>query len=83
MDKKYIEDYLRYIKTVKKYSNYTIISYQEDIDEFNKYLNNSSILKINYETVSLYLEYLYKLKLNRNSISRKLSSLRGFYEYLK
>ena len=83
MNKKYIEDYLRYIKTVKKYSDYTIISYQEDIEEFNNYLNNSSILKINYETVSLYLEYLYKLKLNRNSISRKLSSLRGFYEYLK
>ena len=83
MNKKYIEDYLRYIKTVKKYSDYTIINYQEDIEEFNKYLNNSSILDINYETVSLYLEHLYKLKLNRNSISRKLSSLRGFYEYLK
>lgn len=83
MNKKYIEDYLRYIKTVKKYSDYTIINYQEDIEEFNKYLNNSSILNINYETVSLYLEHLYKLKLNRNSISRKLSSLRGFYEYLK
>ena len=53
MNKKYIEDYLRYIKTVKKYSHYTIISYQEDIDEFNNYLNNSSILKINYETIAI------------------------------
>ena len=58
MNKKYIEDYLRYIKTIKKYSDYTIINYQVDIEEFNNYLNNSSILNINYETVSLYLEYL-------------------------
>lgn len=82
MNKKYIEEYLRYIKTVKKYSDYTITNYQIDIYEFSNYLNDS-ILNINYEIVSLYLEYLYKMKLNRNSISRKLSSLRGFYDYLK
>ena len=83
MNQNYLEDYLKYLKAVKKYSNYTITSYEIDIKEFITFLKKDNILNINYETVSLYLEYLYKIKLNRNTISRKLSSLRSFYEYLK
>ena len=40
------------------------------------------MLKIDERIVSNYLEYLYSRKLNRSSIARKISSLRGFYQYL-
>ena len=39
-------------------------------------------MEVNYNVTSLYLKYLYDKKINKNSISRKLSSIRGFYNYL-
>ena len=33
---KYIEKYLDYLKVVKKYSNKTILSYYDDLIEYNK-----------------------------------------------
>ena len=69
---------------VKKYSDLTIRSYYDDLIEYNEFLGDSfiNILDINYDTVKLYLKYLYEKKINKNSISRKLSSIRGLYSYL-
>lgn len=81
---KYIDKYLEYLKVVKKYSDLTIKSYYDDLIEYNEFLGDSftNILDINYDTVKLYLKYLYEKKINKNSISRKLSSIRGLYNYL-
>ena len=81
---KYIDKYLEYLKVVKKYSELTIKSYYDDLIEYNEFLGDSftNILDINYDTVKLYLKYLYEKKINKNSISRKLSSIRGLYNYL-
>lgn len=78
---KYIEDFLKYLKIIKKHSEYTITNYQKDLIELYNFNNN--ILKLSEKDRDEYLEYLYKKKLNRNSISRKLSSIRSFYNYLK
>ena len=77
---KYILKYLEYLKVVKKDSFYTINSYRIDLEEFYDFYVD--LLKIDERIVSNYLEYLYSRKLNRSSIARKISSLRGFYQYL-
>lgn len=81
---RYIDKYLEYLKVIKKYSELTIKSYYDDLIEYNEFLGDSftNILDINYDTVKLYLKYLYEKKINKNSISRKLSSIRGLYNYL-
>lgn len=76
----YIQQFLNYLKVIKKSSKYTMNSYQVDLEEFYDF--TTEILKITEEIVQEYLEYLYSKGLNRNSISRKLSSLRSFYHYL-
>ena len=43
---------------------------------------NTDLININEVLVSEYLEYLYSKGLNRNTISRKLSAIRSFYNYL-
>ncbi len=43
---------------------------------------NTDLLNIDEGYVSEYLEYLYAKGLSRNSISRKLSAIRSFYNYL-
>lgn len=77
----YIEKYLEYLKVNKKYSDNTIISYKDDLIEYYNILNHN-IININQEIVREYLQYLHNGKINRNSISRKLSSVRSFYNYL-
>ena len=81
---KYIDKYLEYLKVVRKYSEKTICSYYDDLIEYNEFLGNNftTIIDINKNTVNKYLKYLYERQLNKNSISRKLSSIRGLYNYL-
>lgn len=81
---KYIEKYLEYLRVVKKYSEKTIISYYDDLILYNEFLGNKfiNILDISYDTVKEYMKYLYSLNIGKSSISRKLSSIRGLYNYL-
>ena len=78
---KYIDRYLEYLKVVKKETDNTISSYRNDLIELYDFKTN--LLDINEFDVRDYLEYLYSRGLNRNSIARKISSIRGFYQYLK
>ena len=77
----YIDDFLEYLLVVKKHSDNTIVNYRVDILEFYEY-TNKNILNINKDTVFEYLKYLYDSGVTKSSISRKLSSLRTFYNYL-
>lgn len=76
----YIEDFIKYLKVIKKDSDYTLINYKNDIEELYDF--HTDLIKIDEVIVREYLEYLYSKGLNRNSISRKLSSIRSFYNYL-
>lgn len=78
---KYVEKYLEYLKVVKKDSDYTIKSYRNDLMELYDF--NTDLLNINESDVSNYLEYLYSRGLNRNSIARKISAIKCFYQYLQ
>ena len=82
---KYLEEYIKYLTYEKHYSNHTIINYESDILEFIEYLEKESIklLKIDYAFIRGYLNYLVNDKKDNNTtVSRKISSLRGFYKYL-
>ena len=52
--------------------------------EYDDFIKNNciEILDINYDVVNRYLKYLYEKKISKSSISRKLSSIRGLYNYL-
>lgn len=80
----YINKYLEYLKIERKYSDKTILSYSDDLIEYNEFIKNNfkDILNIDDKLTTSYLKYLYERGINKNSISRKLSSIRGFYNYL-
>ena len=81
---KYIDKYLEYLKIERKYSDKTILSYKDDLIEYNEFLGNNftNILNIDINIVNNYMKYLYERKITKSSISRKLSSIRGLYNYL-
>lgn len=80
----YIEKYLEYLKIQKNYSINTIEGYKEDIEFFKKFLNknNYNFLEVEYKDIRQFFNYMDDLKLSKNTISRKISSLRNFYKYL-
>lgn len=83
MNENYVKRFLRYLKEEKNYSKNTVISYANDLIEFIKIYKNKSILELKYKDIKIYLSHLYDLKYNRNTISRKISSIKSFYKYLK
>lgn len=77
----YIEDFLNYLLIDKKYSNNTIMSYQNDLYKFSNYLKNKDIKKITEDDLKNYIKYLNK-DLKDKSISHNISSIKSFYKYL-
>lgn len=78
---KYIVEFLEYLDVVKKHSEHTIINYQNDLIEFLEF-NNNKVLNIDKDIVNKYMQYLYDKNVSRTTISRRLSSLRSFYNYM-
>jgi integrase/recombinase XerC len=77
--------YCDYLKYQKNYSDYTITSYEKDIEEYLDYIGSEGLdyKEIEYSDIRFYLMFLKDQKKDINSsIDRKLSSLRGFYKFL-
>ena len=81
---KYLSEYLEYLKYQKNYSDETIHSYSIDIEEFLDYINSEciNICEVGYDVVKAWLIHLDEKKNKSTTVSRKISSLRGFYKYL-
>ena len=80
---KYLEEYLHYLKYEKNYSNMTIDSYERDIVEYISFCdeNDINIIKAKYNDISSYLRTIDN-KEKASTLARKISSLRGFYNFL-
>ncbi len=83
MGKKIIE-YCNYLLYERNYAKLTVSNYSRDLNNFCSYINTLklSYLKLNHDDVINYLKYMDKLKYDNRTISRNLSSIRGFYNYL-
>lgn len=75
----YAEESLSVMKSTKNISDYTFIAYRSDLNDFIKFCNG----KINN---NILVEYVYSLSQERclcdTTISRKLITLKMFFEYL-
>lgn len=80
-----VDDFINEIESVRRYSNNTVSSYKRDLYQFHQFLtekNISSIRQINERIIRNFLIHLSKLELSKSSISRKLSSLRSFFDFI-
>ena len=76
-----IEAYIEYISASKNLSKNTIKSYKDDLVEFAKFLKFKEVKTIKEYELKKYINYLSS-KFSPKSHSRKLSSLKGFFNYL-
>ena len=86
-DEETIKSYLEYLANVLNYSNNTIIAYQNDITNFNKFVKEEKFAKDllgirNDRVIKAYISHLNNMGEAINSVNRNIASLRGFYKYL-
>lgn len=78
--------FYKYLSVERQYSNDTVKAYQEDIDHFKQFLTDNGGLKpwpkIDKLDAQVYLTYLNEQNYQRTTISRKISSLRSFFNFL-
>lgn len=76
--------FLQFLEKELNYSEQTIINYNFDLEEYEKYLTKNKInyLLVKRDDIRKYLKYLDSKNLKNSSIARHLSSLRSFYNYL-
>lgn len=83
---RWVQAFEDYMLVEKNTSPLTIQYYLTDIKQFEQFLMAESINAINRIThveIRLYLTRLYREKLAKKSVSRKLSGLRSFFNYLE
>lgn len=77
--------FLLYLINERHYSELTKKAYEEDISEFSDFLavtGEPNYASVNLQDVRIFLGELSERQLSRNTISRKISSLRAFYQFL-
>ena len=81
-----ITDYLDFLKNIKGLSKNTTSSYLRDLKKFSKFLKSYNLNSLDYvteEICSAWIADLFKSNVTARSIQRHLSSVKGFFSYLK
>ncbi|MBR5532614.1 MAG: tyrosine recombinase XerC [Bacteroidales bacterium] len=81
-----LQKFIKYIRYEKGYSSHTVLSYNNDLSQFEEFLikevGEIDHTAIDADIVRRYVVWLMEQGLSSRSVGRKLSALRTFYKYL-
>jgi integrase/recombinase XerC len=84
-----IQDFQTYLEVERNVSSHTQKAYIADLRDFINFLQSNGFIKkkddvtsVESEAIRAYLGYLYRQKVKKVTVNRKVSSLRAFYKYL-
>ena len=84
--KHFINQYMNKLKSERRKSNNTLMSYMRDLNQYHDYLdkelNIKSIIKVTLGHIRSYVRYLNDKGMSANSIKRAISSIRVYHNYL-
>lgn len=81
-----IQEFIAYLKEVKKTSENTAVSYERDLKKLNKYFREQGVFDVNQITstsLNSYILYLEKQGLKPATISRGIASIKAFFHFLQ
>jgi len=81
-----LQRYITYLEGERNLSPRTIVEYKKDLDNFLNYAKKAkkkTIYEIDMKFLRRYLSYLRTLRYSSSTISRKISSVRGFFSFLE
>ena len=80
-----IDSFLNYIRFEKRFSPHTVLSYQNDLSQFESYVQvnfEEEFTAANYSMVRSWIVSLVEKKLDPLSVNRKIASLRSYFKFL-
>jgi len=80
---KYIDEYLKYLEYENNYSELTIKNYRKDLVQFLELTLVEDLRMVLKSDIRLYLKALFDLNEKSSTVSRKISSLKSFYKFMK
>ncbi|HLP55801.1 MAG TPA: tyrosine-type recombinase/integrase [Fluviicola sp.] len=81
-----IEQFEVYLATEKRYSDHTLIAYKNDLEQFVRYAEiteDNQLTEVNHQLIRGWVVELLEQAIVPRSVSRKLSCLRSFFNWLK
>ena len=82
-----IGSFEKYLKFERRYSNHTVVSYLNDLDQFRIYMlanigmTDESLIR--HVHIRSWIVHLMKQEYTAKSINRKISTLKSYFKYLK
>ncbi len=83
----HIKNFTKYLSDIKNYSEYTIISYTNDLEKLDEFLNENSpnledIKLFTKRQIRSFLRHTKKEKLTKKTYNRRVASIKGFCKFL-
>lgn len=79
-------DFLKFIRTEKRYSKHTLISYETDLNQFFNFLEEqfqvSNPAEISFSMIRSWIAQLAEDDIQARSINRKIVCLRSYFKFL-
>jgi integrase/recombinase XerC len=79
---KQVENFIRYITTIKHYSGHTVTSYKKDLEQFMAFCSLPEGHFPDHHHIREWIVDLMDRGMTARSVNRKLSSLKSFYHFL-
>lgn len=77
-----LEDFKSYILIEKNFSEHTAKAYCSDVLGFILWIGDDSCEQVNFSKVREYLHFIQKFNYKKNTVARKIASIRTFYKFL-
>ena len=81
----YLEDFINYIKSEKRFSKHTITSYETDLNQFFNYIQAECQITnpkdVSFKLIRNWISSLLENNLKSSSVNRKISSLKSYYSF--
>lgn len=80
--KLHLENFKNYLEVEKNFSVHTVRAYASDILSFLIWLKDRDLALINHSDIKQYIVFMQKFNYSKTTSSRKIASLRTFFNYL-
>jgi len=81
------QSFFNYLEFEKRYSQHTLISYRNDLEQFEGFLKRQfeleSMINAKHTHIRTWIVHMMQNGISTKSINRKISSLKSFYNFLK